>query len=339
MIGDPTRRRAEELADFWTPFLVRLFGEAGVFEAFGRGARASEEVAGELQLDPDVLARSCRALASRGIFRSRGDGQVELTEVGRRYLRDEPGNVAGVANFKPYEMHAWAEAMATLRTGEPSFPVHFGMDFWDWLSAHPDAGAHFSDTMRRRVGSILDGALPLYPWPDGGTIIDVGGGNGLLLERVLTSRPGVHAVLFDRPDVVVEAKGLEWDPSVRSNIRFEGGDFFGSVPEGGDLYVLASVLHDWDDDASTRILATVRDAMHADARLLLLESILAPDDEPDLGKQIDLHMAVLFGARERTREEWTSLLSSSGFQITRTVPTPSLSWIEARADPDGPRFG
>ena len=108
------------------------------------------------------------------------------------------------------------------------------------------------------------------------------------------------------------------------------GNFFEAIPAGHDLYILASVLHDWDDAQAGRILECCRRAMPPSGRLLLFESVLAPGSEADLGKLVDLHMLVLFGGRERSREQWHALLAGAGFTIHRIVPTPALHWIEAR---------
>ncbi|MBA3691288.1 MAG: methyltransferase [Actinobacteria bacterium] len=330
MQPDPERQRAQELADYWTPFLLRMFGETGIFAAFGREARTGAEVAVTTSTDADTLERMLRALVSRGVFERLDDGRHRLTRLGRRYLTDEPGNVAGLANFKPWELHAWADALHTLRTGEPSFARHFGATFWEWLAANPREAATFNDTMRRRTASLLDAALPSIDWPEQGTVVDVGGGNGLLLERLLAIRPELRGVIFDLPHVVDEARAILDDAGVGDRVEVVGGDFFEAAPPGHDLYVLASVLHDWQDDDAVSILGTCRRAMPPSGRLTLFEAVLGTGPEFDLAKMVDLHMLVLFGARERTRQEWERLLERGGFVLERVTPTPGLSWIEAR---------
>jgi SAM-dependent methyltransferase len=161
-------------------------------------------------------------------------------------------------------------------------------------------------------------------------VVDIGGGNGELLRRLLAHRPALRGVLFDLPHVVERAGALRRHAGVDERIKLVGGDMFTDpLPEGGDVYVLSSVLHDWDDDDAHRVLVRCREAMPSGARLVLFESVLAQGPGWDLGKLVDLHMLVLFGAGERTEREWDDLLTRTGFTLTRIVPTPGLTWIEA----------
>jgi SAM-dependent methyltransferase len=330
MTGEPQLDPARDLIDFWTPLLLRMVVAEGVVAAFGREERSPAEVAAITDSHAGTLERVIRALAGRGVFEERDGGRFRLTALGRRFLADEPGNIAGLANLKPWELHAWAEIGHTLRTGEPSFPSFFGQDYWGWLAANPLIAARFNDDMRRRTTSLLAAALPLYDWPDHGTVVDIGGGNGLLLERLLEREPSLRGVVFDLPHVAAEAAELVRAAGLADRVEVVGGDFFAEIPAGHDVYVLASILHDWDDDLAVQILERCHHAMQPSARLVLFEAVVTPGTEPDYAKLLDLHMLVLFGARERTRDEWERLLDRAGFVLERIVPTPGLAWIEAR---------
>ena len=324
---------AVDLLDYYTPLVVRMFVAAGVFEAFGREARTLPVVAVATGADLETLGRMVRALASRGVFEAVGDDRYGLTELGRRFLREEPGSVSGLANFKPWELHAWSEAIHSLRTGEPSFPAYFTLGFWEWLAAHPEQSRLFNEDMRRRTSTLIDGGLGLYDWPSQGTVIDIGGGNGVLLERILRERPGLRGVVFDQPHVVAEARSHFDAEGVADRAEAVSGDFFFEVPSGGEVYLMASVLHDWPDEDAIRILKTVRRAMNESSRLVLFEAVIVPGGKMDLGRMLDLHMLVLFGAKERTHEDWEALLAGGGFTLERVIPTPGLSWIEAGPTP------
>ena len=253
-----------------------MFVAGGVFEAFGREARTLPDVAADTGVDVEVLGRMVRALASRGVFTETDGGAYELTALGRRFLRDEPGSVSGIGNFKPWELHAWAEAHHSLRTGEASFPKYYTLGFWEWLAAHPEQSEWFNEDMRRRTTTLLDGGLALYDWPHEGLVVDIGGGNGLMLERILRERPGLQGVLFDQPHVVAEARSHFEGAGVADRAEAVGGDFFFEVPSGGDIYLITSVLHDWPDDDAVRILETVRRAMSESSRLVLFEAVIVP---------------------------------------------------------------
>lgn len=324
------RRRIEELVDYWTPLALRLCVERGVLDQFGHEARSCAEVAEAIGADARTVTRLVRALEGSGVFEAVEGDRYRLSELGCRLLRDEPGSLAGLASFKPWEIHAWAEAGYTLATGKPAFDVHFGHGLWTHLQQQPELAARFDEQMQRRTASLLDLGLEAYDWPERGTVVDIGGGNGELLRRLLVHCPELRGVLFDLPHVVERAGALCRDAGVYDRIELVGGDMFTDpLPEAGDVYVLASVLHDWDDDDAHRVLVRCREAMPSGARLVLFESVLAEGPGWDLGKLVDLHMLVLFGAGERTEREWDDLLTRSGFSMARVVLTPGLTWIEA----------
>jgi hypothetical protein len=98
------------------------------------------------------------------------------------------------------------------------------------------------------------------------------------------------------------------------------GNFFDEVPAGADAYVLSQILHDWDDESAGRILRVCRRAVAEQSRLLLVEGVIEPGNEPDWAKILDLHMLVLLGGRERSEDEWRRLLGQSGFTLRRRLP-------------------
>lgn len=329
MSSDPDRFAIEQLVDYWTPLLVRAAVETGIVDGFGTDWRTPGEVAQTTGLDADVVGRVLRALVLRGLFRSDGSGAYELTELGQR-LRSGPQSLAGLAAFRAWEIHAWAEVVHALRSGTAAFEEYFGHTYWEHLDAHPEVAALFNAQMQRRTASLLTAALPRFDWPTDGTVVDIGGGNGLLLRALLDHQPRLRGVLLDLPDVVTECAPLAEPPEIGQRISRIGGDMFvDPLPSHGDLYVLSSVLHDWPDAAARNLLERCRHAMPSSARLVLFESVLPDSDDYDLGKLVDLHMLVLFGARERTERDWRELLESAGFTVSRVVPTPGLAWIEA----------
>lgn len=321
-----------ELIDLATPLLVRFCVDAGVFVAFGRDEHHPDAVAEATGTDRRAMRHAISALAGRGVFERTRDGGYRLTASGRRLLADEPGSIAGLCTYKPWELHAWAEGGHTLRTGDAAFTAYYGRPYFDWMAERPEVSTRFNRTMRERTGSLLDAGMPLYDWPETGTVVDVGGGNGLLLERLLAVRPGVRGVVFDQHHVVPEAGERLAAAGIGERVDVVGGDFFDAVPGGGDIYVLASVLHDWPDDEARAILATCRRSMPPTGKLVLFESIRELDT-PGLATQLDLHMLVLFGSGERTRDEWDELLAATGFLRARFIPTPGLAWIESRPAP------
>ena len=164
--------------------------------------------------------------------------------------------------------------------------------------------------------------LAALDWDDGELVVDVGGGNGSLLVELLGRRPGLRGIVFDLPETVRD------ESTFPDRCEFVAGDFFVSVP-AGDAYVLSGILHDWDDERSVAILKHCRRAMGAEGKLLVVEAVLPPGDEPSPGKLVDVVMLTILTGRERTAAEYGTLYEAAGFDLTRILPTASpMSIIE-----------
>ena len=319
----------ERLVDYWTPLVVRALAAAGVFASFGDQARDPDDVARETGVHAGTLRRCLRVAATRGVVDDAGDGRVRLTALGRRLVPGRPGSLAGLANLKAFELHAWAEVEHALATGRPTFPlVHDGLGLFDWLARDPGRSAQFDATMRERTSTLLAAGLPLVDWPDDGTMIDVGGGTGHLLELVLRSRPRLRGVVFDLAHVVAGARAPLAAAGLIDRVELVAGSFFDAIPADGDMYVLSNILHDWADADAVAIVRRVRAAIPPSGRLRLFEAVLG-DGSGGLGAQLDLHMLILLGAAERTEPEWRALLAEGGFRPTAVTPTPGFAWIDA----------
>jgi hypothetical protein len=181
------------------------------------------------------------------------------------------------------------------------------------------------------VSSIaIDTVVPRYDFTDRRLIVDVGGGHGALLAAVLASAPQARGILFDLPAVADGAAERLRAMGVAQRCVTAGGSFFDAVPDGGDAYLLKTVIHDWADEQSIAILRNVRTAIAADGKLLLMELVLPEGAPPHPGMLLDLEMLVQAGGRERTASEYGDLLSQAGFRLTRVIPTAGpMSIVEA----------
>jgi hypothetical protein len=218
-----------------------------------------------------------------------------------------------------------------VKTGETAFQRVHGESAFDSFAKHPDVGRTFNEAMTDFVAQNIRAVVVAYDFTPLKTIVDVGGGHGSLITAILEASPASRGVVFDLPAVI---EGAIREVAVRGmadRCVCIAGDFFQSVPKGGDGYLLASIVHDWDDQASTAILRSCRRAMEDDARLLLVEMVIPPGDAPFFGKLLDLEMLVCFGGRERTEAEYRELLHAAGFELLRIVPTQApASIVEAR---------
>ncbi|MEU8965688.1 MULTISPECIES: methyltransferase [unclassified Streptomyces] len=311
---------------------VRAVAVHRIADRLADGPRAVEDLAKDCGLHADSLRRVLRLLAMHGLFSQDGSGAFGLTEAGRPLRTDVPGSQHAAALFITDEMLRRASygITDTLRTGETSFEAAYGRPFFEHLAATPAARDLFDAGMASLSGRVVELVAGSYAFPDGGTVVDVGGGRGGFLRAVLSREPGLNGVLFDRPDTVSDH--LLDAEELTGRWRVAAGDFFTGVPAGGDLYLLKNILHDWDDEDCLRILGAVRRAAAPGKRLLVVDAVLPDNGDPHPAVELDMIMLMVLKGRERTAAEFESLLTRSGFRLNRVLPTPSLSSIiEAEA--------
>jgi hypothetical protein len=206
-----------------------------------------------------------------------------------------------------------------------------GMPYWDYLAAHPDQQALFDQAMVQRAQLLSLACVPVLDWPASGTIADIAGGTGTLVAAVLQAAPGVRGILVEQPHVLTNAQPVLERQGVAGRCGLHPGDLF-DPPPLADLYLLASVLHDWDDTHAARILAALGHSATSDTRLRIFEMLLPEDATPHRAKLSDVLMLLMFdGARERTVGQFRDLLESTGWQLDQVVASPGpMSIIEAR---------
>ncbi|MEB3030928.1 acetylserotonin O-methyltransferase [[Mycobacterium] nativiensis] len=304
----------------------------GIADALADGPLTADEVAHRVGTDPRATYRLMRALASNSVLKLRRDGRFALTRTGRALVSDNPAGVAPMIAFVGHPAHRehWSNLEHSVRTGETAVSKVRGMSFFEYTDSDPELAQVFNDAMTGASAMAIESAVPAYDFSASKLIVDVGGGHGALLAAVLRQAPDARGVLFDLPQVVVDADATVADVASRCDIR--GGSFFESIPSGGDTYLLKTVIHDWDDEQSLAILRNVRAAIAPGGKVLLFEMVLPEGAPAHLGLVLDLEMLVAAGGQERTRREYAELLSQAGFELRRVVPTTSpLAIVEARA--------
>jgi O-methyltransferase domain/Dimerisation domain len=281
---------------------IALAAELEIADMLADGPRSAVEVAHAVRADPDTLRRLLRALASDGVFAETAPGVFVNTPASELLRRG-----GGWNDFARLFGGVWYRTAEGLdATGEPAFPRLFGTDFWSWLAAHPDARAAFDRAMEqgkeRRVEQLAG-----LDWRGDETVVDVGGGNGSLLLQVLERIRGLRGIVFDLPETVRDGSAFG------ERCTFVEGSFFDRVPEG-DVYILSTILHDWDDASATAILRTIREAAPTGARLFVIDSVIPEGNEAHGAKWLDLLMLALLAGRERDEAQWRALLASGGFE-------------------------
>ncbi len=297
----------------------------GIADRLRDGPRSVDELAEATGTHAPTLYRLLRALASVGIFAEDADGRFSMT-LPAEYLRtDAPGSLSAWATFigRPYTWSTWAHLLDSVKTDEPAFPKLHGATSWEYRAARPEEGAIFDAAMTGLSSLAAEAVVQGFDFSQIGVLVDVGGGHGELLAAILKANPTLRGILFDQPHVVAGARALLEQAGVADRCEVVGGSFFEAVPEGADAYLLKSVIHDWDDAAAAEILGKCRAAMPETGRLLLVERLVGPPNEPDPAKFSDLNMLVELGGRERTAEEFEKLYAEAGFELTDVIETGS----------------
>jgi len=335
---DPSAELMRLINGYQVSQALQVAATLGVADHLKDGPRPSDVLARACGAHPASLYRLLRALAAVGVFHEGGGEEFSLTPLGVCLTGDAPGSRRDYARWigTPGMWRSWGDLLHSVRTGEDATRSAFGVDAWTYRGQHPEERAVFDAAMtalsRAEAGAVLEAC----DFGRFGRVVDVGGGEGHLLKAILLACPGARGVLFDRPEVAAAAERVFAAAGLARRCEVVSGDFFRSVPGGGDAYVMKSVLHDWDDGAAADILRACRRAMPAAATLLAVERVVGPPNEDPNGKLFDLNMLVQYGALERTREEFEDLLARGGFGLVEVVPTRSpLSVIVARPMPAG----
>jgi hypothetical protein len=315
---------------------ISVAATLGIADLLRDGARDYLALAAAAQVHPQSLYRLLRALAAVGIFNEDNDRQFSLTSLGEHLRSDATSSAGPWARLlgRPMYSRAWSGLLESIQTGEIAFNSVHGMSVWEFRSERPDESAVFDQAMAAITDQIADAVLSAFDFSCYSTVVDVGGGHGAFITRILAANPPMRGILFDQAHVIAGAKEPLRTAGVLDRCEIIGGDFFQAVPGGGDTYLLKWILHDWNDDDAIAILRSCGRAMGNKGKLVVVEHIVGPRNEGPEGKIMDLNMMVITGGVERTREEYASLFQRAGFQLVRVVPTRlSTSIIEATHAP------
>lgn len=304
---------------------IHVAATLGIADLLEDAPRSAEDLARATGTHAPTLLRVLRALASVGVFTEEDGGRFYNTPLSEYLRTDAPGSVRAwaVQVGRPYHWNSWGRLLHSVRTGEPAFQELYGTTPWEYRASHPEDDAVFNAAMSSLSTAVGEAVVRSYDFSGIGTLVDVGGGEGALLARILAANPTLRGVLFDQPRVVEGAGPLLERAGAAERCEVVGGSFFEAVPDGADAYLLKSVIHDWDDAEARRILLKCREAMADGGRLLVVEPIIGPPNEPDPAKFSDLNMLVMLGGRERTAEDFERLYSEAGFEVSGIVRTGS----------------
>jgi hypothetical protein len=312
--------------------LIYVAAKLGLADRMEHGPQMPQQLAHAVGAEPQAIYRLLRALASLGLFVETAEGAFALTSLAQLLRTNVAGSLRSLALLYGEEWlwQAYGGMLYSVQTGRPAFEQAHGQPLFGYLHDHSAAATLFNEAMSAYSAQEAAAILAAYDFSGVSTVVDVGGGHGALLAALLHEHQHLSGIVFDLAPVVADAQRQLADAGLAARATCVAGDFFDALPSGGDVYLLKSVLHNWDDAAALRILCTCRHAMAQQARLLVVERVIPSGNTPAEAKLFDINMLVVAGGQERTGREYDALFQAAGFNLTRIIPTRSpLSLIEA----------
>jgi ubiquinone/menaquinone biosynthesis C-methylase UbiE len=302
---------------YWITQALSVAAQFNLPDLLASGAQTSAQLAQATETQAPALHRLLRALVTLEIVREREDGAFALLPLGALLRSGAAVSLRSYAIFVgQYQWQEWSHLRDSVRTGE-SVREHL-------TGTAGPRPAVFNQAMVEQTRLIVAAVVQAYDFTGYKQIIDVGGGYGELLVAILKAYPEARGVLFDRPHVIEPARQYLASASLAQRCTCLAGDFFEAVPGGGEVYVLKSIIHNYSDEQSARILDNCRRVMPEGAKLLLLERIkperLGVSAADQVYARADLNMLIVNASQERSAADYQALLASCGLRLTKIVP-------------------
>jgi SAM-dependent methyltransferase len=323
--GSPAIALRHLCTGFWISQAVAVAAELRIADHLQDAPKTAAELAQLVGAHPGALFRLLRGIASVGVFAEDAQGRFNLTPLAALLLTNNPQSwrAAALLNGAPWIWQPWGDLLYSVKTGEPAFDRIFGAEFDTYLAQHQEAAEIFQAFMRVATAEEALAVAPIYDFSGMTTVVDVGGGRGALLGAILQGNAHLRGVLFEARHVIASARPALEAQGVAERCEFVAGDFFETLPAGGDVYILKWILVSWDDERAVVILQNCHRAMRTNGRLLVVERIIPTGNEPSYGKLADLNLLVLYHGRHRTEAEYRTLFARAGFTLSRILPTDS----------------
>lgn len=328
-----TEQLLQMITGAWVTQSIYVAAKLGIADLLKDSAKSCEELAKSTEVDALSLYRVLRALSSIGIFLEVENRHFQLTPLAEYLRTDVPGSLRPIAiacGGEDWHWKPWGNILYSIKTGEAAFDHVFGMSLFPYLGQNPEVAAIFDACMTSSSSRYNPSIASGYDFSSIKTLVDVGGGHGSLLATILKAFPSLKGMIYDQPHVVVGAKQYLETSGLNGRCKVIGGNFFESVPSGGDAYIMQHIIHDWDDESGIVILKNCHRVLPENGKILIIENVIPDTNEPNFGKFLDIEMLVLCsGGRERTASEFKKLFDAADFQLTNIIPTQSsISIIE-----------
>jgi SAM-dependent methyltransferase len=307
---------------YWLSQAIYVAAKLGIADLLRVGPQSCVALAASTGSDAPSLFRLMRALSSVGIFAHRGRDRFALSRLAESLQTDVRGSLrAMVITIGEIHYQACGNLLHSVQTGSPAFDTVFGASLFDYLQRNVDAADAFNQGMANVSSMLAYAVLIAYDFAGISSIVDIGGGQGKLLEKILQFTPDITGTVFDTGSTIERATQRLGNDASSRRCSYVIGDFFASVPEGADAYLLCGVIHDWDDRRAIKILRNCRRAMAEKGRVLIVDMVVPDTDARSFSKLLDLNMLAMTGGRERTKAEFRAVLDAADYQLTRMIPT------------------
>lgn len=321
----------EMVANHWVGYAVYAAASIGVADKFNNKPKHISDLARETKTDEESLYRLMRLLASQGIFKESKDKVFTLTPMANN-LKTASDSVRNMIMFQyaDYFQRGWGNIVYSIQTGQSALENTLGLKVFEYFKNNPQEAVYFNNAMTYDCLQTAVAVEAVYDFSTQNNIVDFGGGHGALLAYVLSKNSDLQGILFDLPHVVEGATEMFQMFGVEDRVQIVGGDFFKTVPEGGDIYIGRNIIHDWNDEQCISILNNICSVMGKKSKLLIIDTVISKDNNPSFGKMLDLNMLVASGGKERTKEQYEYLLQTSGFKLNKIITMVSpYSIVEA----------
>lgn len=315
----------------WLSQAIYVAAKLGIADLLRDGPRSCVALATASNSDAPSFFRLMRALSSVGIFAHLGRDRFALSRLAESLQTDVRGSLrAIVITIGEIHYRACGSLLHSVQTGSPAFNTLFGTSLFNYLQQNVDAADAFNQGMANVPSMLAYAVLMAYDFAGISSIVDIGGGQDNLLEKILQFTPAITGTVFDTASTIEKAMQVLGNDAWSKRCSYVIGDFFTSVPQGADAYLLCGVIHDWDDRRAIRILKSCRRAMPEKGRVLLVDLVVPDLDATSSSKLPDLNILALTGGRERTKAEFHVLLDAADYKLARIIPTMApQSIIEA----------
>ncbi len=316
----PPAQLMKFIIEKWISKPIYVAAELGIADILAQGPKSIAEIAKMSQSHAPTLYRIMRTLASVGIFSETEDKQFQFTPMAE-CLKSGAMRAAALLFHSEWSEKAWGYFLDSVKTGETAFEKAHGMPVSDWLKKNPLAAKVFNEANAMKATMSHRAIVDVYDFSGINTLTDVGGGTGSLMAEILIANPFMKGIVAELPSVIQETKKYILTKGIADRCEAVECDFFKEISSGSDAYLMSHILHDWTDEQCKTILINCHKAMKPQSKLLIVEMVIPPGNEPSIAKLLDLEMLVMTGGRERTETEFKELLESSGFKLSRIIPT------------------